>query len=157
MAMAVVGILAGLVVVAINPVRQMGDARNTQRKFDVNSILNAFGQYSVESGIYFYPKKIDGVPIMDACKVTTTTKKLCKAETAHGTAEGECGHTDVQCAYSSHLVNAFLSDIPDDPLDDEDSVAEQAMVDYLVSSQAPGRFRVDSLNAENDQIIGAVR
>lgn len=159
MAMAIVGVLAGLVIVAINPTRQMADARNTQRKFDVNSILNAFGQYSVESGGFFQPKKIDSVSILDACKVSGTAKKLCKAETGHGTAEGECGHPDILCAYSAHLVNEFLSGIPDDPMDDEETAIEQAMVDYLVSSEAPGRFRVDvnPNNVENDQDIGAMR
>jgi len=111
----------------------------------------------VESGGVFQPRLLSGAVIMDACKVTTTAKKLCKAATEYGTAEGECGHADVQCAYSAHLVNAFLSDIPDDPLDNEDTIAEQAMVDYLVASAAPGRFRVDSPSAENGQTIGAMR
>ena len=157
MAMAIVGVLAGLVVVAINPTKQMADARNTQRKFDVNSILNAFGQYSVDSGGYFQPRKIDSVSILDECKATTTAKKLCKYTTAHGAAEGECGHVDVQCVYSAHLVNNYLANIPDDPLDDEDTVAEQAMVDYLVSSQSPGRFRVDAPSSVYGQTIGAMR
>ncbi len=157
LSLAIVGILASLAVVAINPTRQMADARNTQRKFDVNSILNAFSQYSVDSGGFFQPKKVDAVNLLDACKVGVTPMKLCKHTTAHGTDVGECGHPDILCAYSEQLVNEYLADTPTDPYDEEETVADQAEVDYLVSSIAPGRFQVTSPLAENGQIIGAVR
>src|SRR3989338_11406887 len=67
MAMAIVGILAGLVIVAINPTKQMADARNTQRKFDVNIILNSFSQFYVDSGGVFQPKKVDGTTLLTEC------------------------------------------------------------------------------------------
>ncbi len=157
MAMAIVGILAGVVVVAINPTKQMADARNTQRKFDVNSILNAFGQYSVDSGGFFQPRKVDGVTLLSKCAVESTPKKLCKPTTPHGTAAGMCGDPDVQCVFSRHLTGAYIAGVPHDPWDAEDSVSDQATVDYLVSSNAPGRFRVDANNEENEAAIGAIR
>ena len=153
MVMAIIGILATVVVLAINPARQMATARNTQRMFDVNSILNAFGQYSVENGGFFQPKKVNGVDLLAACAVSSTPKKLCRPTVPHGTGVGACGRATVQCVYSAHLVNAFLSDIPDDPFDDPTSLT----VNYLVSSISPGRFRVDAPGAENSQIIGAMR
>src|SRR3989344_1488862 len=91
MAMAIVGVLAGLIIVAINPTKQMADARNTQRKFDVHSILNAFGQYSVDSGGFFQPRKVDGISLMAECSVGFTPKNLCKPTTPHGTDPGMCG------------------------------------------------------------------
>ncbi len=153
----IIAILAAIVIVAINPTRQMADARNTQRKFDVNTILNAFGQYSVDSGGFFQPRRIDGVSIIDSCKVDSTPKKLCKATTAHGLGAGMCGDAAIQCAFSRHLTGAYIAGIPHDPWDVEDTVADLATVDYYVSSNAPGRFRVDAENAENGIDIGAVR
>lgn len=47
---AALGILAGVVILAINPNKQLGDTRNTQRRADVNTILNAVYQYSVDNG-----------------------------------------------------------------------------------------------------------
>ena len=157
MAMAIVGILAGLVIVAINPTKQMADARNTQRKFDVNSILNSFSQFSVDSDGFFQPKKVDGVPLLPACAVSSTPRKLCKPETAHGIDPGMCGDPAILCVYSRHLTGAYIANVPHDPYDNEDTLEEQAVVDYLVSSQAPGRFRVDSPNAEGTAPIGSMR
>ena len=46
---AAIAILAGIVIVAINPGKQLGDTRNAQRKSDVNTILNAVSQFSVDN------------------------------------------------------------------------------------------------------------
>src|SRR3989344_191546 len=156
MAMAVVGILAGLVIVAINPTKQMADARNTQRKFDVNSILNAFGQFSVDSGGFFQPKKVDGTTLLTECAVNSTPRHLCKPTTPHGTDPGMCGDPNILCVFSRHLTGAYLADLPHDPWDAEDTTGEQETVDYLVSSQAPGRFRVDAPSAEGSASIGSL-
>lgn len=41
---ALIAVLAGIVIVALNPARQFASARNTQRSSNVNAILNAVGQ-----------------------------------------------------------------------------------------------------------------
>lgn len=45
----VIGILAGIVLVAINPARQIAQANNSQRQSDINAILNATHQYSIDN------------------------------------------------------------------------------------------------------------
>lgn len=157
MAMSIVGVLAGLVIVAINPTKQMADARNTQRKFDVNTILNAFNQYQVDSGGFFQPRKIDGTFIIEDCKVSAIPKKLCKPTVEHGSSSGMCGDPAIQCVFSRHLTGAYIAGVPHDPWDAEVSSMDLATVDYHVSSNTPGRFRVDAENAENSIDIGAIR
>lgn len=46
---AIIAILAGIVILAINPNKQLGDTRNTERRADVNTILSAVYQYSVDN------------------------------------------------------------------------------------------------------------
>ena len=46
---AAIGILAGIVILALNPAKQLGDTRNAQRKVDVNTILNAVYQYTIDN------------------------------------------------------------------------------------------------------------
>jgi len=45
----IIAILAGVVIVALNPARQFAQARNTQRWSNVNTILNAIGQRMVDN------------------------------------------------------------------------------------------------------------
>ncbi len=46
---AIIAILAGIVIIAINPNKQLGDSRNAQRQSDVSTILNAVYQYSLDN------------------------------------------------------------------------------------------------------------
>jgi len=49
---AAIGILAGIVILAINPAKQLGQTRNAQRKSDVNTILNGVYEYVTASEKY---------------------------------------------------------------------------------------------------------
>lgn len=47
---AIIAILAGIVLVAINPSRQIAEANNARRSTDVTAILNAISQHAVREG-----------------------------------------------------------------------------------------------------------
>ena len=49
----IIAILAGIVIVALNPARQFAQARNTQRQSNVEALLNAIGQNTADNkGIF---------------------------------------------------------------------------------------------------------
>ena len=54
---AAIGILAAIVLVAINPNRQISQARNAQRRSDVNTIYKAIEQYLIDTGSYMQDKE----------------------------------------------------------------------------------------------------
>jgi len=55
---AAIAILAGVVIVAINPGKQLGATRNAARQSDINTIVNAIYQYSLDNNGLF-PTNID--------------------------------------------------------------------------------------------------
>ena len=61
----IIAILASIVIVAINPTKQLADARDAQRRSDVNTVLNAVYQYA-----------IDNNGNLPTC-ITTTRKGVC--------------------------------------------------------------------------------
>src|SRR3989338_8613068 len=46
---AILTVLFALVIIAVNPVRQFAQADNTQRRSDVNALLNATFQYAADN------------------------------------------------------------------------------------------------------------
>jgi len=93
---AIIGILAGIIIVSINPSRQFAQARNTQRQSDITVILNAVNQYFADTK--------GGVP----ATITTNPTIICK------TNDTSCvGLIDL-----SVLTNqaTYLTALPIDPL-----------------------------------------
>lgn len=87
----VLTVLLAIVLVAINPTRQFEQANDTQRRSDVNAVLNAIHQYGVDNKGSL-PASIG------------TTAKVIGSDTAGGQAD--------LCA---DLVPKYLADLPLDP------------------------------------------
>src|SRR5262249_19187810 len=47
---AAIAILAGIVIVAINPAKQLAETRNAQRHSDTNALSSAIAQYMIKTG-----------------------------------------------------------------------------------------------------------
>lgn len=94
----VIGILAillAIVLIAINPAKQFGQANDTKRASDVNAILNAVNQYMADNK--------GQVPAgLAAC----TTAAPCDITSTAG-----AGNVDLCVA----LVTTFIADLPLDP------------------------------------------
>ena len=90
----IIAILAAIVIVAINPTKQLGDARNAQRRADVNTILNAVYQYSIDNNGTL-PTTIE-----------TTAKTICKSG------------PNVSCQFGINLnvlTGSYVVALPADP------------------------------------------
>ncbi len=78
---ALIAILAGITIVAINPARQYGNAANSERQSHVNTILNAIHQYAVDNNGVI-PTTI---PSATVCTSTVNTYAICPTGSACST------------------------------------------------------------------------
>ena len=87
---AIISILAGIVIVAINPARQLGSTRDAQRKSDIGTIYKAVNQYLIDKGT-------------PPLSITSTLTPICIL-----------GQTS-SCVDLSVLVPTYIPEIPKDP------------------------------------------
>lgn len=128
---AAIAILAGIVILAINPSKQLGDARNAQRRSDVNTILNAVYQYTVDNS--------GTLPTA----ITTTQTEVCKTG-------GTCsGLIDLSVLTTNEK---YLVALPADPTGSSTNGAG-----YEIKKSANGRITVVATDAEQSATISVTR
>jgi prepilin-type N-terminal cleavage/methylation domain-containing protein len=92
---ATIGILAAIVLVAINPNRQLAQVRNAQRRSDINTIYKALEQYLIDTGNY--PNSVN-----------SNFKEICNTGTEQVGGATDCsGKADLRS-----LVPTYLAAIP---------------------------------------------
>lgn len=129
---AAIAILAGIVIVAINPAKQLGDTRNAERKSAVNTILNAVTQYAVDN---------NGVL---PAGVGTTTAEVC------ATAAPSCvGFVDLTVLTTS---GRYLVSIPNEP-----QKVNANGAGYQIARDANGRITVSAQYPEQGATISVTR
>lgn len=126
---AALGILAGIVILAINPSKQLGDTRNVERRADVNTILNAVYQYAVDTG---------KMPTA----ITTTETEIC--------AQPPCADLIDLSVLTEN--QEYLVAVPTDPTGSSGSGAG-----YTIIKSANERITVSAPDAENGQAISVTR
>lgn len=127
---AILAILAGIVIVAVNPLKQLADARNTQRRADATTILNAVYQYTVDNS--------GTVP----ATITTTPTAVCSTG-------GTCTGIDLSVLT---LNEKYITSLPKDP-----STGTANSTLYNISKTANGRITVAAPSAENSVTISVTR
>ena len=140
---AAIGILAGIVILAINPVKQLGDTRNAQRRADVNTVLNAVYQYSIDNNGNL-PSAISASSTM-----STTSTGICTT----GTATATCATLGLIDLTQLTTNEKYLTALPQDP-----SVGGVgSSTGYKIMKTANGRVTVQAPNAEQSLTITVTR
>lgn len=134
---AIIAILAGIVIFAINPNKQLAESRNAQRKADVNTILNGIYQYAIDHNGQI-PQNMNGV-----------ATEICAAGVATTTCESQ------GLIHIHELVwdEIYLVDLPIDP---SGGCTENGIC-YQVSSSTNDRVTVTAPDAELGATISATR
>jgi len=128
----IIAILAAIVIVAINPTKQLGDARNAQRRSDVKTILDAVYQYALDNN--------GNLP----STITTTNRTICKSGV-----NVSCGGAGVNL---NVLTGSYIVALPADP---QSSTATGT--NYMIQSLSNGRVTVASPGAEQGATISVTR
>lgn len=127
---AVIGILAAIVLIAINPNRQLAQARDAIRQSDITIIQKALDQYLIDNRTY--PPSVSTIP-----------GYICNTGTETSPGSTVCGsNIDLRV-----LVPTYLAAIPKDPS------ATGLSTGYIVSIASNNRITVTASLAERKTII----
>ena len=149
---AAIGILAAIVLIAINPNRQLAQARNAQRRSDVNTILNAVYQKIIDEGASGSTATL--------AAITTSVAEIYKNGTSSGTTD--CTGTPLNMATvasdaGADVVPNYLASIPQDPSEPSTSDCSG----YTITKNGDNRITVTAPNAntpaELNQTISVTR
>ncbi len=126
-----ISVIAGIVILAINPSKQLAETRNAQRRVDVNTILNGVYQYAIDNN--------GTIP----ASITTTQTEVCKTG-------GTCtGLIDLGVLTT---LGKYLVSIPTDPTGSSTNGAG-----YEIKKDANGRVTVVAPDAELSATISITR
>jgi len=132
---AIIGVLFAIVLVALNPARQFAQARNTQRKSDVNTMLNAIQQYYINNSAGF-PGGVDSTDREIGSSTTSTPAmaNICDAVTPE-----------------------YVAAMPLDPQDGSYTDCTAYQTGYTVVVTTDNRITVAAPSAELGEIITVTR
>lgn len=130
----IIVILAAIVLVAVNPARQLASANNAKRSADVNAIINAVSQYEVDQS--------GGLP---NC-ISTTVKNI-------GTTVGSTFCDLVAAGVDSK----YIATMPTDPGGAGQTAGTAADTKYTIVSTTNNRITVAAPQAQNGATISVTR
>ncbi len=140
---AAIAILAGIVILAINPNKQLGETRNAQRRSDVNTILNAVYQYSIDNN-----GSLPTAIVSSTC-ASVTTNEICRT----GVSTSTCSGSYIAL---TELTNSerYLTSLPIDP---SSTSTSNNGAGYRIAKSGNGRVTVCAPLAEQGATISVTR
>ncbi len=135
---AIVAILSAVVLIAVNPAKQMAETRNARRSAEVNAILNALSQFQIDN------------EVLPDCIATADVPYTI------GTGEDcDLKATDLLSGITGNqaLVPGYIADIPIDP----STNCNAADTCYVVKRTAANRVTVSASKAELGATISFTR
>jgi len=120
----IISILAGIVILAINPTKQLGDTRNAQRRSDVLTIINAIYQYTLDEGNN-----------LSDLGIASTTSPTCATD------GDDAGNLEADLVTTGN----YLTDIPSDPIDTDESTTTREY--FVVQDSDTDRITVCAPNS----------
>ncbi len=133
----IIAVLAGIVIVAINPAKQFAQARNTQRSSNVNAILNAIGQ-----------RLADNKGVFEGSFTISATQYDCDGIPASSTPISSAMGTPDLGNISGNLgclVPTYISILPMEPV--------PSGLPYTVELLGNGRVQVCAPEAANEESL----
>ncbi len=138
---AAIAILAGIVILAINPGKQLAETRNAQRWSDVNSILNGAYQYSLDHN----GDLPTNLPRIADCEIDCASIAANEICTTGGNCTGANLDTD--------LVSTYLTAMPEDP----NAATADGTAYFACEDSSTGRVTVCAGSAEEGATIEVTR
>lgn len=142
---AIISILAGIVILAINPSKQLGDTRNANRRADVNTVLNGVYQYSIDNNGALPG---DGNIAVNT-KITTTTREICVTATTNANCNTNGPFVDLADLSAN---GKYLVSIPVDP-----AGAVGTSTKYSIAKDVNNRITVAAVVTDGGATISATR
>jgi prepilin-type N-terminal cleavage/methylation domain-containing protein len=136
---AIIGILAGIVIFAINPARQLAKTNNAKRRVDVNTILNGVYQYAIDNNGAF-PSAIVTPPDEGI--------EICRTGDSYN-----C--TGLINLWELTQYAKYIVAMPEDPVLTSSTVTNGT--GYYIKKTADNRIRVTAPNAELNETISVTR
>jgi prepilin-type N-terminal cleavage/methylation domain-containing protein len=136
----IIGILAGVVIMAINPTKMLGFARDAQRRNDVSTILNAIYQYSIDNNGNLPPSVVN--------VSANYTRYICKVSST-------C--TSTGAVNLRILTGSYLVSVPVDPRIPAAYVFTATGTYYTISRDSRNRVTVTAPGTEQTSTITVTR
>lgn len=133
----IIAILAGIVIIAINPAKQFAQARNSERVANVNAILNAIGQRTADNKGIFAGEFTVGTTTYTCGLLPSSKEEITSSMADNATDES----SDLGC-----LVPTYISLLPSEP-------AGTAADQYTVQISNLGRVTVCAPESINETSI----
>ena len=152
MVVGLIAILAGIVIVAINPTKQLGSTRDAKRRAEVNSILNAISQYAIDHGGTF-PCDPSGSPCVDS------TWRMLGNQSTGCDEDSTCNVSGIAsaCLFLRSLSGTYVTTMPGDPrYGSGNALSANSKSLYLVQTVGD-RITVQACKAEVDGISSVSR